>query len=211
MKAFRVALTVVVAVILAQAASGSVSRSVHGVRAGQTLVLTGRAFVPGERLTVTVFAGSRRTAALAVRADGTFVIRLRVLRGCLVWRAIVVGARSGRATFRSPTVECRPEPTWPPPPAGTGIAGSVRRGPIRPVCTVELPCDGPAPGVTVVVSQAAAPVATTVTDAKGHFVMQVPPGSYAVSALAPRTAPVDLQVRDGAYSRVTLSIDTGIR
>ena len=206
------ALVVTLGVLFAGSVSGSLPRSIHVVRAGPALVVTGRAFVPGERIRLTAFVGDMRTAVVRVRRDGSFTVRLLgVRRGCLVWRALVVGSRSGRAAFRSPTVDCRPEPTWPAPRSGTGIAGNVRRGPIRPVCTVELPCDGPAPGVAVVVSQGATAVARTATDAQGHFVVQVPAGLYTVTALALHVTPVELRVRDGSFARVTFSVDTGIR
>ena len=41
--------------------------------------------------------------------------------------------------------------------------------------------------------------------------MQVPPGTYVVRVVAKRAAPVVARVRAGFLTRVSLSIDTGIR
>lgn len=127
----------------------------------------------------------------------------------------MLGSRSG-ITALAPTVDCRaegvPAPTAPPRPrVGTGILGSVRRGPIRPVCVAGLPCDGPAAGVLVEIDSGRAVVARLRTASDGKFLARVPPGTYVARVMAKRTAPVVVRVRAGAFSRVTLSIDTGIR
>jgi hypothetical protein len=127
----------------------------------------------------------------------------------------VPGSRSGLATL-APTIDCRaegvPAATAPSPPrVGTGISGSVRRGPIRPVCVAGLPCDAPAAGVLVEVDSGRTAVARLRTAKDGRFLLRAPPGSYVVRLVAKRAAPVVVRVRAGFVSHVSLSIDTGIR
>jgi hypothetical protein len=137
-------------------------------------------------------------------------------QACDPWPATILGSRSGTVTV-APTVECRDEGVRagttpaPPPRVGTGIAGSVRRGPIRPVCVAGLACDGPAAGVVVEVDSARTAVARLRTGEDGRFLVRVPPGVYVVRVVAERVAPVAVRVRVGVFSRVSLSIDTGIR
>ena len=134
---------------------------------------------------------------------------------CVPWQSTVLGSRSGVTTF-APTVDCRAEgvpagTTVPPPRVGTGIAGSVRRGPIRPVCVVGLPCDSPAARVLVEIDSGRSAVARLRTGSDGRFLVYVPPGTYTARVVAKRAAPVVVRVRAGVVRRVSLSIDTGIR
>lgn len=140
----------------------------------------------------------------------------RNAQACFPSPATVPGSRSGITTL-APTVDCRAEgipagaTARPPPRVGTGIAGSVRRGPIRPVCVAGLPCDGPAAGVTVEIDAGRSAVARLRTRSDGTFLVYVPPGTYVVRVVAKRAAPVLVRVRAGLLARATLSIDTGIR
>jgi hypothetical protein len=137
-------------------------------------------------------------------------------RACVPWPATLLGSRSGVATL-APTVDCRAEgvpagtTAGPPPRVGTGIAGTVRRGPIRPVCVAGLACDGPAAGVLVEIDSGRSAVARLRTGKDGRFLVHAPPGTYVVRVVATRSAPVVVRVRSGVLSRVSLSIDTGIR
>ena len=136
-------------------------------------------------------------------------------QACDPWPATVLGSRSGITL--APTVDCRPEgvpagsAAAPPPRVGTGIAGSVRRGPIRPVCVVGLPCDAPAAGVLVVIDSGRTVFARLRTGRDGTFFVHAPPGTYVVRLVARRAAPVSVRVRAGVLTRLALSIDTGIR
>jgi hypothetical protein len=69
-----------------------------------------------------------------------------------------------------------------------------------------------------VVATAADGATTTVTtDGEGRFTMNLRAGTYVVTAVTtsgsipPTSAPQTVQVRVGAYTRVTLEVDTGIR
>ena len=134
---------------------------------------------------------------------------------CVPWDTAVPGSRSGFAAL-APTLDCRAEgvpaaTASAPPRVGTGISGSVRRGPTRPVCVAGLPCDAPAAGVLVEIDSGRTVVARLRTAKDGRFLLRAPPGSYVVRVVAKRTAPVVIRVRAGFFSRVSLSIDTGIR
>jgi hypothetical protein len=184
---------------------------------GPPLTLAGRGFVPREQVTIVTFVDGPRTATVVAGRNGTFVARLAVpAQTCVFWRATVRGSRSGSTTLLAPTVDCRPEPgasgaVGATPRTGTGIVGSVRRGPIRPVCVAELPCDGPAAGVVVEVESGRATIALVRTGADGNFVVHAPPGTYVVRAVGERAASAEARVRAGAFSSVSLSVDTGIR
>jgi hypothetical protein len=201
------------------AAPASAAEPAPAVRAtnGPPLTLAGRGFAPRERVTIATFVDSPRTATVVAGGDGTFVTRVVVpVQTCVVWRATALGSRSGTTRLLAPTVDCRGEgrasgSVGPPPRIGTGIAGSVRRGPVRPVCDAELPCDGPAAGVVVEVDFGQATVARLRTGTDGRFVVHAPPGTYIVRVVAQRAASAVVHVRAGAFSNISLSIDTGIR
>ena len=137
-------------------------------------------------------------------------------RVCDPWPATILGSRSGVATA-APTVDCRDEgiprgtTVAPAPRVVTGISGSVRSSPIRPVCVAGLACDGPAAGVVIRIDSARTAVARTRTGEDGRFLVRVPAGVYVVRVVGKRAAPVVVRVRAGAVSRVALVVDTGIR
>lgn len=103
----------------------------------------------------------------------------------------------------------------------SGVTGAVRLGPTCPVESVGEPCDDrPAAGVTVTVSlqvpgdayAAGSVVARTTTDAEGTYRVAVEPGEYVVTADAGMSCELmDARVADGAYARVDIPCDTGIR
>ena len=97
----------------------------------------------------------------------------------------------------------------------TGVGGVLYRGPVTPVCRAGIPCDAPAPGVTLVFSRAGRVVRVR-TGVGGHFSVALRPGLYAVrvapalkigSGLSPRSVRVPV----GGWARVRLMLDTGIR
>lgn len=148
-------------------------------------------------------------------AASGFPARAADAQACDPWPATALGSRSGFTL--APTVDCRAEgvpagsPAPPPPRVGTGIAGSVRRGPIRPVCVAGLPCDAPAAGILVVIDSGGTVFARLRTGRDGTFFVRAPPGRYVVRLVAKRAAPVPVRVRAGVLSRLEFSIDTGIR
>jgi hypothetical protein len=101
-------------------------------------------------------------------------------------------------------------------PVTTGLAGTVFRGPISPVCVLYLPCEEPfSAGFTV--QRGATRVATFKSDAQGHFEVRLPPGAYVVIPAA--DAPIisgsaqtrEVTVGSAGLTTVAFHFDTGIR
>ena len=97
----------------------------------------------------------------------------------------------------------------------SGIGGVLYRGPVTPVCRVGVPCDAPAPGVTLVFTRAGHAYRVR-TGQGGRFSIALRPGIYAArivptprigSGLTPRT----IRVPVAGWARVRLTVDTGIR
>ncbi len=95
--------------------------------------------------------------------------------------------------------------------------GVVVRGPITPVCRVDVPCDAPfSAGFTV--QRAGRQVAQFQSDSAGQFTVFLEPGAYTVvpHADAPLMSPT-LQAKSvivgdtGLLTVVRLTFDTGIR
>jgi hypothetical protein len=102
-------------------------------------------------------------------------------------------------------------------PPGTGIRGVVTLGPSCPVETVTSPCpDTPFRG-DVMATASDGTTTTVTTDARGRFVMDLREGTYVVVAMTPNESgpptpvPQTVRVDAGAYTRITLEVDTGIR
>jgi hypothetical protein len=167
------------------------------------------------RSLVAAIAVAVLVAVPTVSAAPASVTRAANAKTCVPWPATVLGSRSGLTTV-APSTDCRGEgvPAGPAaslPRGATGIAGTVRRGPIRPVCIAGLPCDAPAAGVIVEVRSGRAVVARLRTGKAGRFLLYVGPGTYVARIVAKRAAPVVVRVRAGSLTHVALSIDTGIR
>jgi hypothetical protein len=96
-----------------------------------------------------------------------------------------------------------------------GLQGLVTRGPITPVCAAEVPCDGPAPHVTLLFSRNDRVVGQVVTDARGRYALRLPAGFYQVHRPATsfdrKLDPNRVRVYAGRLTHVDFSIDTGIR
>lgn len=103
----------------------------------------------------------------------------------------------------------------------SGIAGLVHLGPQCPVQTEDDQCaDKPAAGARITVttefpgdsSSGDNVVARTTTETDGTYRIAVAPGAYVVTADAGMSCdPAHAQVRVGAYSKVDIGCDTGIR
>lgn len=98
----------------------------------------------------------------------------------------------------------------------SGLRGIVMRGPITPVCRVDVPCDEPAANVVLVFTQSGRVVARTTTGRNGGYRLTLRPGRYGVrtttccklgSGLSPRIVLVPRY----RVARVDFDIDTGIR
>ena len=97
-----------------------------------------------------------------------------------------------------------------------GLEGLVTRGPIVPVCSVELPCDAPAPHVTLLFSRNDQVLGRVVTDGDGHYALRLRAGLYSVrrpaaSSIDRKLEPNLVRVYAGRLREVDFSIDTGIR
>lgn len=97
----------------------------------------------------------------------------------------------------------------------SGLRGIVMRGPITPVCRVDVPCDEPAANVALVFSRAGRVVARTSTGKDGRYRIALRPGRYTVTT-ARRTigaglTPRNVLVPRGRIARVDFDLDTGLR
>jgi hypothetical protein len=96
----------------------------------------------------------------------------------------------------------------------SGLYGTVRRGPITPVCRAGVPCDAPAPNITLTFSRAGR-LRTTRADRQGAYRIGLPPGIYSVRTNSKpfgRTPhPAGVHVRAGHTDKIVFTIDTGIR
>jgi hypothetical protein len=97
-----------------------------------------------------------------------------------------------------------------------GVRGTVRLGPSCPVVIAGSPCpDRPFVGA-VSASDTNGEVARVQTDEHGRFRMPLAPGHYTLVAVVegggpPTAKPETVRVRVGRFTRVALTVDTGIR
>jgi hypothetical protein len=101
-------------------------------------------------------------------------------------------------------------------PTATGLAGTVLRGPIAPVCTLNQPCDAPfKAGFTV--QRGATLVAAFQSDEQGHFEVRLAPGTYIIvpdadaPIILPKSQTKEAAVGQNGLTIVDLRFDTGIR
>lgn len=98
----------------------------------------------------------------------------------------------------------------------TGLTGIVLRGPIRPVCQIQLPCDAPF-SADFSVEQRGQRVAGFRSGADGRFTVMLAPGIYRIipAADAPIMVPhgqaKTVEVPAVGVTEVQLRFDTGIR
>jgi hypothetical protein len=98
-----------------------------------------------------------------------------------------------------------------------GIQGKVLLGPMCPVMVAGSPCpDRPIEADIVVTSLDGKTVATGHSDGDGTYRLSLPPGSYTVTAERSdgqlgAGKPITVDVTAGAYVRLNLLVDSGIR
>jgi hypothetical protein len=98
---------------------------------------------------------------------------------------------------------------------GTGLEGTVLRGPVQPVCRVGEACDAPfSAGFQVWQQQHR--VAQFRSDSVGHYQVALMPGAYVVVAdsgapIWPARQAHDVVVAAVGLTHVDLDFDTGIR
>jgi hypothetical protein len=129
------------------------------------------------------------------------VVRIaRLVVPTLLVVLIVVAAASSEAT---------------PATATSGLYGIVKRGPIRPVCQVEVACDAPAVGVVLMFSRRGTTVARVRTRAGGRYRVGLARGTYTVRTnqrpFGVVPTPSRATVPRGRFARVDFFVDTGIR
>jgi hypothetical protein len=101
-------------------------------------------------------------------------------------------------------------------PSDTGLAGTVTRGPIHPVCQVDVPCDEPF-SASFRVQQGSRLVASFRSDSQGHFELRLVPGVYLVlpgsdaPIISPTAQTKQVEVGSKGLTTVVLQFDTGIR
>lgn len=99
--------------------------------------------------------------------------------------------------------------------ASTGLEGTAHRSPTRPVCQLDEPCSAPF-SASFEVQQGERVVARFQSDAEGHFLVPLAPGTYRVvpDASAPllaRSQAHEVTVGPSGLTHVDWDFDTGIR
>lgn len=106
---------------------------------------------------------------------------------------------------------------------GSGLYGTVRKGPVMPVCQQGVPCDAPVQATLVFTKTS--PTGTILRPAhkwllrsteQGTYRAALDPGYYSVRSavkigLAKTPKPHAVHVRAGHWDRINLFFDTGIR
>lgn len=105
---------------------------------------------------------------------------------------------------------------------GSGLYGSVRKGPVMPVCQQGVPCDAPAQ-IMIVFSRSTAFGDTMETkqvaiksDKNGRYRIALAPGYYDVRTTkkigtTKLAKPHAVHVRKGHWDKINFFFDTGIR
>jgi hypothetical protein len=97
--------------------------------------------------------------------------------------------------------------------ARSGLYGRATKGPLTPVCSVSVPCYGPAARALIGFVMRGRPTRWTRADGDGDYRIALAPGRYTVKSKIGFGAvePATLRVKAGRFTRADLSLDTGIR
>src|SRR4030095_13768904 len=105
----------------------------------------------------------------------------------------------------------------PSPSTTTGLTGVVMRGPVTPVCRVDVACDAPF-SATFTVERSGRRVTQFQSDVAGQFTVFLAPGTYTVvpnadaPIISPSSQAKSVTVADNGMLTVGgLTFDTGIR
>jgi hypothetical protein len=95
----------------------------------------------------------------------------------------------------------------------SGLYGHATMGPLMPVCRRDVPCRGPAAHVTLLFLRGERIIEGTETDAEGRYGIALKPGRYSIASTIGFgvVEPDTVTVLHGHFTRVDLSLDTGIR
>lgn len=99
-------------------------------------------------------------------------------------------------------------------PVRTGLHGYVTRGPVTPVCRSDIPCEGPAAGITLTFTHSDGTRHRTKTGPKGFYRIALSAGVYRVASNYARDRfpyPAKIRVRAGHDDRLDFFLDTGIQ
>jgi hypothetical protein len=108
---------------------------------------------------------------------------------------------------------CGSSPTEP---TTTGLAGTVFRGPISPLCVIGQPCEAPFVA-SFTVQRGTTRVAAFSSDPQGHFEVRLAPGAYIVipgldaPIISPSAQTRQVSVGASGLTMIELHFDTGIR
>ena len=105
-----------------------------------------------------------------------------------------------------------------PPPADSGIEGTVTIGPMCPVVQEGTECpDQPFEATITVLDEGGDEVTEVTSGEDGRFRVALPPGRYTLvpqspnAGAPPQAGEQAVEVRDGAYTQVAVQYDSGIR
>ena len=128
------------------------------------------------------------------------------LEGSVVYYGITDVPVTGTLSFNKPA---------PAESLATGLQGTVRRGPIQPVCQVDVPCDAPF-SADFQVRQEQVLVARFRSDSAGAYRVRLYPGTYTVAAdsgapIWPQGQSRQVTVGPVGMTHLDIALDTGIR
>ena len=101
-------------------------------------------------------------------------------------------------------------------PSDALLVGTVTRGPIQPVCRIDVPCEAPF-SATFTAERGNRVIATFRSNSQGRFEVRLAPGGYAIvpgqdaPLIAPRAQAKEVSVAPSGTTTVVLTFDTGIR
>ncbi|MBE3068269.1 MAG: hypothetical protein IMZ73_12740 [Chloroflexi bacterium] len=104
----------------------------------------------------------------------------------------------------------------PTPVPDSGVEGHVFIGPVCPVVQVNNPCpDKPYQTTLSILDQNGKKILTFQTDADGFFRVPLPSGDYILSSdmstVLPRAMAQPFSVRDGEFTELSITFDSGLR
>ena len=102
-------------------------------------------------------------------------------------------------------------------PVSTGLSGTVVRGPMQPVCSVDEPCSDAPFSASFTVYRGTGRAGRFLSDSLGAFTVALAPGAYRIvpdpgaPLLNPEGQGKDVEVGPTGTTSVRLVFDTGIR
>ena len=164
------------------------------------------------------YRASGGTPGATERATATPAVATAFAGSAVASPATTVGGDTTPAPVTpAPTATAAPPTATPTPgPAGqTGIAGMVTIGPTCPVQRIDSPCPDRPYEATITIWQGGNKMAEARSGPDGHFVVELPRGTYRVVGEAPGTFPhateQTVTVVAGGLTQIQIQYDSGIR